>query len=294
MKKWIYLLAAISVFNVAGAQKVNWKKINSLDPDLILRSQTPAPTQVLLLGTFHFDYPNKDAHKTDSADYVDVLSPQRQREIKELAEVIKRFKPTRVYIESRRQSFHDSLYAQYRAGKYQLERNEIFQVGYRVAAEQGLEGVYAVDASSFLSENYKKIPQFASDTNPSPAVDARRDRMWQQRYSKLYDAGDSIDKELTILENYLFMANPKIQRRDNGAYLTTGFATTNNDGPDYLATWWYSRNLRIFNNILKTRPAPADRIVVLFGNGHMAHLNEFFRSSPEFEVVELKDLVNQR
>jgi len=291
MKKWIYLLAAISVFNVAGAQKVNWKKINSLDPDLILRSQTPPPTQVLLLGTFHFDYPNKDAHKTDSADYVDVLSPQRQREIKELAEVIKRFKPTRVYIESRRQPFHDSLYAQYRAGKYQLERNEIFQVGYRVAAEQGLEGVYAVDASSFLSENYKKIPQFASDTNPSPAVDARRDRMWQQRYSKLYDAGDSIDKELTILENYLFMANPKIQRRDNGAYLTTGFATTNNDGPDYLATWWYSRNLRIFNNILKTQPGPNDRLLVLFGNAHIPTLKHCFEASPEFKVVELKSLL---
>lgn len=291
MKKTMIALLGLLIMSAAGAQKVNWKKINSLDPDLILRSQTPAPTQVLLLGTFHFDYPNQDAHKTDSADFVDVLLPGRQREIKELAEVIKRFKPTRVYIESRRQSFHDSLYAQYRAGRYQLGRNEIFQVAYRVAAEQGLESLYAVDASSFIADNYKRLPQFSEDTGASPAVDPQRDRLWQQRYSKLYNAGDSIDKELTILESYLFMASPKVQRRDNGAYLTTGFATTNNNGPDYLATWWYSRNLRIFNNILKTRPAPADRIVVLFGNGHMAHLNEFFRSSPEFEVVELRSLL---
>ncbi len=32
---------------------------------------------------------------------------------------------------------------------------------------------------------------------------------------------------------------------------------------------WYNRNQRIFNNIRKTRPTAEDRIVVLFGNGHM-------------------------
>ncbi|RYF85335.1 MAG: hypothetical protein EON98_06875 [Chitinophagaceae bacterium] len=77
----------------------------------------------------------------------------------------------------------------------------------------------------------------------------------------------------------------------HGHYLAGGFSTQSNDGPDRLAMWWYDRNLRIYNNILKTKPGSEDRIVVLFGNGHMPILKHCFQSSPEFEVVELKSLV---
>ncbi|MFT3677812.1 MAG: DUF5694 domain-containing protein [Chitinophagaceae bacterium] len=294
MKKWIYLLAAISFFNAASAQKVNWKKINSADPDQILLQKGSVPTQVLLLGTFHFAYPNSDSYKTDSSDFVDVLSTVRQREMQELVDVIKRFKPTRVYVESTRQAYHDSLYREYRAGRFTLDRNEIFQIAYRTAGEMNLPGLYAVDASNFLSEQYKNIPALAAAWNTKAMVDSLRDKRWQLAYGRLYKVGDSIQRDFTMLENFLLMAQPKVLLRENGAYLTTGFNTTNNDGPDALATWWYNRNLRIYNNILKTKPVSGDRIIVLFGNGHMSHLNDFFRSSPEFEVIELKKLLKRR
>ena len=87
------------------------------------------------------------------------------------------------------------------------------------------------------------------------------------------------------------MAEPKTLKRMHGNYLTTGFGTQGSNGPDMLAMWWYSRNLRIFNKILQTEPTAEDRIVVLFGNGHMPILKQCFESSPEFEVVELKSLL---
>ena len=292
MKKILHLLPMMLLISIAFAQKVNWKKINSLDPDKILMDGKRKPTKVLLLGTFHFGYPNLDTHKTDSANFIDVLSPVRQKEIQQLADVILRFKPTRFYIESMRpQSFHDSLYNEYVAGRYEAERNENYQVGYRVARQAGMKKLYPVDASSFINDYYKRQPWLDSIASIDNPTDSLRDKYWSEQYSKLYNAGDSVEVTLTILENFLLNAQPKVLQRMHGNYLAAGFSSKGNNWPDVLAMWWYSRNLRIFNNILQTQPSAEDRIVILFGNGHMSILRDCFKSSPEFEVVELKDLL---
>ncbi|RYZ56509.1 MAG: hypothetical protein EOO14_12230, partial [Chitinophagaceae bacterium] len=112
MKK--YLTLVFTLFSIAlFAQKVDWSKIKSLHSDTVLLGGERKPAKVLLLGTFHFAYPQADAHKTDTKNFIDVLSDQRQRELQELADVISRFQPTRIYVESARQEYHDSLYAAY-------------------------------------------------------------------------------------------------------------------------------------------------------------------------------------
>ena len=279
------------VFTVVFSQKVDWEKLRSLHPDKVLLNGPRKPTKVLLLGTFHFGYPNLDAHKTDSSKFIDVLSAERQRQIQELADVIMQFKPTRFYIESWNQPFHDSLLNQYLAGNYKLGRNENYQLGYRVARQAGLKKVYAVDASGFLSENYKKYPWLDSLSNVNNPIDSVRDKYWGRKFSQLYTISDSIETTLTMLENFLLMAEPATLKRMHGAYLVNGFGTDAPNGPDVLAMWWFSRNLRIFNKILQTKPAAEDRIIVLFGNGHAPVLKQCFESSPEFELVELKSLL---
>src|SRR6478672_3548142 len=124
MKKITFICLSLFLALGAIAQKVDWNKLNQLDPDKILLAGNRKPTKVLLLGTFHFGYPNLDSHKTDSANYIDVMSAQRQKELQELADVILRFKPTRFYIESWNTAFHDSLYKEYLAGNYKGGRNE--------------------------------------------------------------------------------------------------------------------------------------------------------------------------
>ncbi|MFT3978965.1 MAG: DUF5694 domain-containing protein [Ferruginibacter sp.] len=291
MKKYALCSLVLVLSVMLYGQKVDWNKLNSLDPDKILMAGARKPVKVLLLGTFHFGYPNLDAHKTDSANYIDVLSAQRQQELQQLAEVIMRFKPTRFYIESRNAAFHDSLYNEYLAGRYQLGRNENYQLGYRVAKQAGLKKLYPVDASNFVSENYENYKWIDSMWKLNNAIDSTRDKYWGRQYNKLYDASDSMEIKLTMLENFLLMAEPKTLKRMHGNYLTTGFGTLGSNGPDMLAMWWYSRNLRIFNKILQTEPTGEDRIVVLFGNGHMPILKQCFESSPEFEVVALKSLL---
>jgi hypothetical protein len=98
MQKQLLFILLGCVFISANAQKIDWKKLEQLTPDRVLLAGERQPTKVLLLGTFHFGYPNLDGHKTDSAKFINVLSPTRQKELEELAEVIMRFKPTRVYI----------------------------------------------------------------------------------------------------------------------------------------------------------------------------------------------------
>jgi hypothetical protein len=290
MKKILSLVLSI-LFLCANAQKVDWPKLAALQSDKILLSGKRQPAKVLLLGTFHFAYPQADAHKTDPKRFIDVLSGQRQREIQELADVIKRFQPTRIYIESSNQSYHDSVYAAFLKGTYKLGSNEIYQLGYRVAKQMNLPGVYAVDASPFTHENYKRYPWIDSLWKNKNYIDTLRDQYWNNLYTNLYDAGDSIETTLTMLENFLLMAEPSTLNRMHGHYLSSGFNTKGNAGPDLLAMWWYSRNLRIFNKILSTQPTSQDRIMVLFGNGHVPILKHCFQSSPEFEVVELKSLV---
>ncbi|RYD83713.1 MAG: hypothetical protein EOP53_00050 [Sphingobacteriales bacterium] len=289
--KQIFSLAILFITAQGFAQKVNWEKLNSLNPDKILMDGPRKPTKVLLLGSFHFGYPNLDKHKTDSSKFIDVLSAERQKEIQQLADVIMQFKPTRFYIEGWNQAFQDSLFNEYVNGKYKLGRNENYQLGYRVAKLAGLKKVYAVDASNFASENFKKYQWIDSMWNLNNMVDSARDKYWGKKFNDLYTISDSIETTLTMLENFLLMAQPSTLKRMHGAYLTGGFATTEDNGPDMLAMWWYSRNLRIFNKILQTKPAQEDRIVVLFGNGHAPILKQCFESSPEFELVELKSLL---
>jgi hypothetical protein len=276
---------------VAAAQLVDWKKVNQANSDEILLKGQPGPTKALLLGSFHFGYPNLDAHKIDSSKMIDVLSPQRQKEIRQLVDVIKSYNPTRIYIESRNQRYTDSIYNAYLQGNYTLGRDERDQLAFRLAKELNHHQLYAVDANTFANQNAKRYTWIDSLWSTSVPVDSVKSKKRNALYTKLYNTGDSLIMKNTLLETFLIMANEKNLKRGHGAYIHTG--TTANNAPDILSIWWYNRNLRIFNNILKTKPQPEDRILVLFGNGHMSILRHLFESSPEFEIIELKNLVMQ-
>ena len=66
------------------------------DPDSILVGNRPRP-KVLLVGTFHFEYYDLDAHVTAKEKRVNVKEPKRQQEMQELIDHIARFKPCLLY-----------------------------------------------------------------------------------------------------------------------------------------------------------------------------------------------------
>ena len=285
------LLIACFICVGAYSQRVDWNKIKRFNPDAYLLKAERQPTKVLLLGSFHFGYPNLDGHKTDSSKYIDVMSAKRQQEMSELVEVIKQFKPTRIYIEWYNKARIDSLYKEYRNNRFKLGRNEIYQLGFRIASEMNHSKLYTVDEQPFSHANRNKYVWIDSLWSSRIPVDSLRDQYWDARYKEFYTASDSAELSLSMLEIFLFLSQPAIQNRSHGHYLVSGFNTVSHQGPDALALWWYNRNLRIFNSILKTRPTSEERIIVLFGNGHMPILKHCFQASPEFEVVELRSLL---
>lgn len=51
-----------------------------------------------------------------------------------------------------------------------------------------------------------------------------------------------------------------------------------------------NRNIRIFRKIQQITTSPKDRILVLFGFGHIQLLKYFFECAPEFKLVKFGDL----
>ena len=55
-------------------------------------------------------------------------------------------------------------------------------------------------------------------------------------------------------------------------------------GPDVMAAW-YGRNVRIFSNVTRITK-PGDRILVLFGAGHVYYLRQLFGESANYELLD--------
>lgn len=85
-----------------------------------------------------------------------------------------------------------------------------------------------------------------------------------------------------------YMNDPASVRRDHGGSLV-GFFTVGGDtsyvGPDFIAGW-YDRNLRIFRNLQRITSRPDERLLVVYGAGHLATLRHFVESSAEYRLVE--------
>src|SRR5712692_2366100 len=94
---------------------------------------TPVRAEVLVLGVYHMSNPGHDIFNMKADD---VLAPKRQAEIAQLIEVLKRFRPTKVAVEAEGDG-SPKRYAEYLAGKHELTRNEIEQLGFRLAKELG-------------------------------------------------------------------------------------------------------------------------------------------------------------
>src|SRR5436305_13104676 len=108
--------------------KILFRAVALLAATLPAAAQQPPRAEVLVLGVYHMANPGHDVFNMQADD---VLSPKRQAEVAQVIEALKKFNPTKIAIESDVGSKRaPQQYADYLAGKYQLSRNEIDQLGY--------------------------------------------------------------------------------------------------------------------------------------------------------------------
>ncbi|MFZ1688615.1 MAG: DUF5694 domain-containing protein [Flavobacteriales bacterium] len=263
------------------------------DPDSILIGNTPRP-KVLLVGTFHFEYYDLDAHVTAKDKRVNVREPKRQREMEELVEYIARFKPTAIAVESGANTgYLMKKYRAYLKSDTLTRADEMDQIGFRLMKRFGLDTIHGVDAPALVNDLYDGPDSLLL----RPMLDSiyadwdfTSDDPISRRYKALYTASDDYHVDHTLLQSFLLHNADKSQDRDYGAYLAGDFKLGQYRGADGLAMHWYSRNLRIFRNIQELSLKPEDRLLVLYGAGHMGVLRHLFECSTEFDLVKFGEL----
>lgn len=244
--------------------------------------------KVLVVGTFHMDYPGLDAFKTSEEDKIDVLVEPKKSEVTELVEYIKKFKPNKIAIEAFDSWNATEKLKQYKNGDHRDKRDERFQLAIRIANELQLDTIYAIDSGS-MTDDLEKI-----DSSYTKALfkdfDFQSEDVYNQYYKNWYEAEDKIIPKVNLLDYFKHINSKESHQYGYGAYLIGDFKLDNLKGADVISSWWYNRNLRIFRKLQLITENPNDRILLVFGNGHAAVLRQFLEASPEYEFVELDSL----
>jgi hypothetical protein len=233
---------------------------------------------VMVVGTFHFAGSTSDMVQFKQED---ILSPQRQSELRRIIDKLKQFKPTKIVVEVEPSAAprFDSLYARYVAGTDTLKRNEIYQVGFRMAKELGHQRLYYAD----FKQDMDFDTLFASATKYNQTSIIKRIEAWRKNTEELLkkQAAKPLTEQLCFWNDEANLAH---LHRIYALQMEIG-----RDG-DYVGAdvvgGWHVRNLKIATNIFRLANASNDRLLVLFGSGHKVLLDAILRESPSIELVQ--------
>lgn len=280
--KRVLIICLLSTIQSVMAQNIKYAD------DFLILNKDSLP-KVLLVGTFHFEYYNLDAYKVDKDKQIDVLTNQKQKELKELLDYISIFKPTKICIEAFSEWNAIKKYKEYKAGQKQVVRDERYQIAFKLMDRFKLDTVYSINAESIAND-------FQS------TKDSTLFMPYLQNLYNGYSDKDNVDyvrwrnykttltTKISLLKYFKYLNSQSNLRRDFGAYLVGDYKLEKTKGADILAIDWYNRNLRIFRNLQNINAKPNDRILVLFGSGHIAILDQLLASSPEYEYIKFNDL----
>ena len=160
-------------------------------------------SELFMLGTFHFKDAGLDGYKPKHD--VDILSETRQKELQQVLDQIRKFKPTKIAVEWKksRQARLDSLYTEYLEGRFELKSNEIYQIGFRMGKELGHTKLYAIDAPARSFDDYQTEEAYnAKEIYFKEKLDPKviaRDSMLHERFMGMYAEEDEQKTKVCLL-----------------------------------------------------------------------------------------------
>ena len=247
---------------------------------LLLAVAPEPPVKVMIVGVFHMSNPGHDIHNMKADD---VLAPGRQAEIEAVTSALAKFRPTRVAAEWPAELVAER-YPKYLAGTLPPSRNEVVQLGFRLAKTAGLKTAYGIDVDGDFP--YRELEAYAKAHGQSALLEAIN--------AVIEESMQSLQRTLTergISAALRSLNDPEKVKNDNAFYrnaLRIGSGTAQ-PGVDLL-TAWYKRNFLICANLIQLSK-PGDRIVVFYGSGHAFLLRQCVAETPGFELVEPNDLL---
>lgn len=249
-------------------------------PPIAIPISTEVPV-LTILGTFHF------AGSSDfSAIVMDsIYSKKRQREIDEVILRLKQFHPTKIVVE-REPSLNDSLTKMlnaYLETPHQLPKNELYQLGFKLAAASGLDAVYGADYqmefddvafSKYLSDN-QLLEKFEHIIKKAQNFTERRTRLL--KHSALLPVLIDLNESRSNAFNKGLYTDQILNISDNPEGLEVEIVTN-----------WLKRNLHIKKN-LDALLTKHERVILIMGAGHKAILEDFYKNSPLVKYISIND-----
>ncbi|EAZ79874.1 DUF5694 domain-containing protein [Algoriphagus machipongonensis] len=247
--------------------------------------------QVLTLGVFHFDR-SRDGSDVVAKNHIDITTDENRSELDEIIKKLEEFNPSKIAVEWRPeyQDRLDSLFREYLEGNYSLEKNEAFQIGFKLAKSLGHDKVYCVDNNPPMPESINEIDDWEAYADSLGHLE-----LWQSydqenlRYNTFMD---TIQRNLNV-KDYLLLINSKKNSVRNKQIWTTGLVNVGYldkyVGADLLGRW-YRRNARIYANS-KNLVDTDENLLIIYGGAHKWILDELFESSPDFQVIQFNDLI---
>ncbi len=297
MRPFLFLIAVPIIFLGCNSNKalenaqIKAKTMRAISDPTVFVGKHQA--QAMILGVFHFDNPGLDSYQENYT--VDILKDQRQAELEKIIEKLRKFNPTKILVESRRierDSILNVEYNNFLMGQFEIEdkANEIYQIGFRLAKELGHNYIFASDVSN--------SPWFGADLDWDKFDKdeylkslGQIEKATRYDFERKYELEDSLKSVLSLLDYFRLINEPSNRLKDHQAYLT---ALVGGAGDLYISAdgiaRWYQRNLRIFSNVYDIADfSQEDRILMIYGAGHVWQLRQLFIDSPDFEYVEVND-----
>jgi len=244
--------------------------------------------KVLVVGTFHFDYPGLDVQKAKEEDKIDVLTEPKKSEVTEVVEYIKAFRPTKIAIEAFDSWNATNKLRGYKKGEYRDKRDERYQLAIRIAAELHLDTLYSINAPSF-DDDLKKLDS-AYIEKLFLDFDFQSNDPYNELYKNWFEMDSKNVSKVNLLDYLVHINSKESHQYGFGTYLVGDFKLDDGRGADILSIWWYNRNLRIFRKLQQISEDTNDRILVVIGNGHAEILRQLLESSPEYEFIEFNSI----
>lgn len=235
---------------------------------------------VLNVATFHMGE-TSDATSTEFDEH----NLNNQNEVKKIAQMLAKFKPTIIIIEDlpKNDSIRNIDYLNYIKNPDTKFKNpdERELLAYEVGRLSGAKKIYGID--------YKESYNYRVERLVSQKVDKKT----TGDYWKLVEENEKINPETGIPFQQLFQLNNQPKYLEsliniNADILTYVSSKGKSEGADEAAKF-YHRNLVMFSNLNQIQADKNDRIFILMGGTHTAFFMDFLRRSPKYVLENTLD-----
>jgi hypothetical protein len=260
-------------------------------------SRSQEKTNVILIGTFHFNNPGLDAIKMAERN---ILTAENQKELELITnKIAKQYQPDKIFVEEKysENTRLNELYRLYLQNKpyvnadtlkddywkrYYAE-NEIFQLAFRLGKKAGNKAIYGIDKRIDFRFDF-----FLKKTEADPILKAE----FQHFVSTSSKSMNNSLAQNRLSDVFLALNKEAELKSNKGFYLSVMNKVSIED--DYmganLVTDWYKRNLMMFANFQHQLEPKDKNVVILVGVGHAAMFYDFLVHDKRFHIIKLENV----